>query len=109
MLRSKERFINEITSELRTPIQVINGSLEKIPDADKGTRKELVCIQDNVKRVEQLIHQMSQDVPTAFKAEDYYKSYSPENIRFILLSLEPLAKQKRQNLEVRIKVKKVCL
>ncbi|MCZ8531411.1 hybrid sensor histidine kinase/response regulator transcription factor [Alteromonas sp. PRIM-21] len=106
MLRSKERFINQITSELRTPIQVINGSLEKISDADKDTRKELVCIQDNVKRVEQLIHQMSQDVPTAFKAEDYYKSYSPENIRFIVLSLEPLAKQKRQNLEVRIKVKK---
>ena len=106
MLRSKERFINEITSELRTPIQVINGSLAKISDADKGTRKELVSIQDNVKRVEQLINQMSHDVPTAFNLEDYYKPYSPENIRFILLSLEPLAKQKRQNLEVRIKVKK---
>ena len=106
MLRSKERFINQITSELRTPIQVINGSLEKIPDADKDTRKELVSIQDNVKRVEQLINQMSQDVPTAFNVEDYYKSYSPEKIRFIVLSLEPLAKQKRQNLEVRIKVKK---
>ncbi|TKB01909.1 response regulator [Alteromonas portus] len=106
MLRSKERFINEITSELRTPIQVINGSLEKISDADIGARKELICVQDNMKRVEQLINQMSQNVPTAFKAEDYYKSYSPENIRFIVLSLEPLAKQKRQNLEVRIKVKK---
>ena len=106
MLRSKERFINEITHELRTPIQVINGSLEKISDTDKGMRKELVCVQDNMKRVEQLINQMSQDVPTALKAEDYYKSYSPENIRFIVLSLEPLAKQKRQNLEVRIKVKK---
>ena len=106
MLRSKERFINQITSELRTPIQVINGSLEKIPDSDKGTRKELVSIQDNVKRVEKLINQMSQDVPTAFNIEDYYKSYSSENIRLIVLSLEPLAKQKRQNLEVRIKVKK---
>lgn len=106
MLRSKERFINEITSELRTPIQVINGSLAKISDADKGTRKELVSIQDNVKRVEQLINQMSHDVPTALNIDDYYKSYSSENIRLIVLSLEPLAKQKRQNLEVRIKVKK---
>ena len=106
MLRSKERFINEITSELRTPIQVINGSLAKISDADKGTRKELVSIQDNVKRVEQLINQMSHDVPTALDVEDYYKSYSSESIRLIALSLEPLAKQKRQNLEVRIKVKK---
>ena len=106
MLRSKERFINEITTELRTPIQVINGSLEKIPDKDITTRKELVCVRDNMKKVEQLIHQMNQDVPTAFKAEDYYKSYLPENIRLIILSFEPLAKQKRQNLVVRVRVKK---
>ncbi|APE00644.1 hybrid sensor histidine kinase/response regulator [Alteromonas mediterranea] len=109
MLRSKERFINEITHELRTPIQVINGSLEKISDTDMGTRKELVCVQDNMKRVEQLINQMNHDVPTALSIEDYYKSYSLEKIRFIVLSLEPLAKQKRQNLEVRIKGKKEVL
>ena len=109
MLRSKERFINEITHELRTPIQVINGSLEKISDTDMGTRKELVCVQDNMKRVEQLINQMNHDVPSALNIEDYYKSYSLEKIRFIVLSLEPLAKQKRQNLEVRIKGKKEVL
>lgn len=106
MLRSKERFINEIMQELRTPIQLINGSLEKVSDTAKGASKELICVQDNMKRVEHLINQMSQDVPTALNAADYYKLYSLENIRFVVLSLEPLAKQKRQNLEVRIKGKK---
>ena len=106
MLRSKERFINEITHELRTPLQVINGSLEKLSDTATGTSKELICVQDNMKRVGYLINQMSQDVPTAISASDYYKLYSLENIRFIVLSLEPLAKQKRQNLEVRVKGKK---
>lgn len=106
MLRSKERFINEIMQELRTPIQLINGSLEKVSDTAKGASKELICVQDNMKRVEHLINQMSQDVPTALNAADYYKLYSLENIRFVVLSLEPLAKQKRQNLEVRIKGKR---
>lgn len=106
MLRSKERFINEIMQELRTPIQLINGSLEKVSDTAKGASKELICVQDNMKRVEHLINQMSQDVPTALNAADYYKLYSLENIRFVVLSLEPLAKQKRQNLDVRIKGKK---
>ena len=106
MLRSKERFINEITHELRTPIQLINGSLEGISKTAHAASKELICVQDNMKRVEQLINQMSQDVPKALAAADYYRSYSPDNIKFIVLSLEPLAKQKRQNLELRIKGKK---
>ncbi|MEC7081273.1 MAG: ATP-binding protein, partial [Pseudomonadota bacterium] len=99
-------FINEITHELRTPIQLINGSLEGISKTAHAASKELICVQDNMKRVEQLINQMSQDVPKALAAADYYRSYSPDNIKFIVLSLEPLAKQKRQNLELRIKGKK---
>ncbi|WP_394223337.1 ATP-binding protein [Alteromonas gracilis] len=106
MLRSKERFISEITHELRTPIQVIKGSLENISDSAKESSKELICVQNNMKRVEQLINQMSDGVPKTVDAADYYKSYSLENVKFIALSLEPLAKQKRQNLEVRIKGKK---
>ena len=106
MLRSKERFINEITHELRTPIQLINGSLENMSHTSNLASKELICVQDNMKRVEQLVNQMSQDVPKASAAADYYRSYSPDNIKFIALSLEPLAKQKRQSLEVRIKGKK---
>jgi CheY-like chemotaxis protein/AraC-like DNA-binding protein len=106
MLRSKERFINEITHELRTPIQLINGSLENMSHTSNLASKELICVQDNMKRVEQLVNQMSQDVPKASAAADYYRTYSPDNIKFIALSLEPLAKQKRQSLEVRIKGKK---
>lgn len=106
MLRSKERFINEITHELRTPIQLINGSLENIPHTSNLASKEMICVQENMKKVEQLINQMSQDVPKAAAAADYYRSYSTENIKFIALSFEPLAKKKRQNLEVRVKGKK---
>ena len=105
MLRSKERFINEITHELRTPIQLINGSLENISQTDKVASKELICVQNNMKRVEQLVNQMGHDVPRALAAADYYKSYSLDNIKFIVLSMQPSAKQKRQNIEVRIKGK----
>lgn len=105
MLRSKDNFINELTHELSTPIQVIKGALEDVTDSSKENTKELISIKTNMRRVEQLIEQMRSGAPHAFDAEDYYKVYTLDAIRFIVNSLEPLAKQKRQNLDVRIKGK----
>ena len=103
MLRSKERQISEITHDLRTPIQVIKGSLEQLSNEKGEENKEFILIKENMRRVEQLIEQMRNDIPRASSPSDYYKTYSVEHIRFIVNSLEPLAKQKRQNLEVRVK------
>lgn len=103
MLRSKERQISEITHDLRTPIQVIKGSLEQLSNEKGEENKEFILIKENMRRVEQLIEQMRNDIPRASSPSDYYKTYSVEHIRFIINSLEPLAKQKRQNLEVRVK------
>jgi signal transduction histidine kinase/ligand-binding sensor domain-containing protein len=105
MLRSKERQISEITHELRTPIQVIKGSLEKASEESTET-KEFISIKENMRRVEQLIEQMRSDIPRATNPSDYYRVYTLEDIRFIVNSLEPLAKQKRQNLEVRLRGKR---
>lgn len=105
MLRSKDNFINELTHELSTPIQVIKGALEDVTDSSKENTKELISIKTNMRRVEQLIEQMRNGAPHAFDAEDYYKVYTLDAIRFIVNSLEPLAKQKRQSLDVRIKGK----
>lgn len=106
MLRSKERQISDITHELRTPIQVIQGTLEQASGDTSITTKEFINIKENMRRVEQLIEQMRNDIPRASAAADYFKIYSLENIRFMVSSLEPLAKQKRQNLEIRIKGKR---
>lgn len=105
MLRSKDNFINELTHELSTPIQVIKGALEDVTDSPRENTKELISIKTNMRRVEQLIEQMRNGAPHAFDAEDYYKVYTLDAIRFIINSIEPLAKQKRQNLDVRIKGK----
>lgn len=106
MLRSKERFIDEVTTELRTPIQVIKGSLDDLSNSRKENSKQLICIQENMRRVEQLVEHMRSGAPQAEKVANYYKLYSPEDIKFIANSLATLAKPKRQNLEVKLRGKK---
>ncbi|NDW21964.1 ATP-binding protein [Alteromonas hispanica] len=101
MLKTKEEHISEITHELRTPIQIIQGTLENVSDSEKESDSVLKSVQSNMRRVEQLIEQMQSDSPQLSKVSNYYQSYDIESMRHIVMSLEPLAKAKRQSLDIR--------
>ena len=103
MLKSKERHISEITHELKTPIQIIQGTLSKVNEKTTESDGVLKSIQLNMKRVEQLVDQMQKDSPRASAVSDYFTNYTTEKMAHIVNALEPLAKAKRQNLEMRVK------
>ncbi|WP_334032252.1 hybrid sensor histidine kinase/response regulator transcription factor [Alteromonas sp. P256] len=103
MLKSKERHISEITHELKTPIQIIQGTLSNVKETTKESDSVLKSIQLNMKRVEQLVNQMQKDTPRASAVSDYFTTYTTENMAHIVNALEPLAKAKRQNLDMRVK------
>ena len=106
MLRSKERYISNIAHELRTPMQVIKGCLEKLSDDKNQSSKEFISITNNMMRVEKLLKQLRDETPQAIEAADYYKLYTVGDIKFIVNALEPLARQKRQTIDFKVNGKK---
>lgn len=61
LLQAKVSFFTDITHEIRTPLTLINGSLDSIEQnviEDKNIRKGLSAIQKNTKRLLNLINQL---------------------------------------------------
>ncbi|WP_420934714.1 ATP-binding protein [Alteromonas sp. A081] len=103
MLKSKEQHIREITHELKTPIQIIQGALSSVSETTRESDNVLKSVQLNMKRVEQLVNQMQKDTPRVSAVSDYFTSYNTENMAHIVNALESLARAKRQNLDMRVK------
>lgn len=101
MLRSKELVISDITHELRTPLQIIKSTIDEVGDSPVQKVKAITSIEQNMKRIELLIDQLSEDLPNAQNTRENYRAYTVEAARMIVYSLDPLANQKRQNLEIR--------
>ena len=57
-------------------------------------------------RVEKLLKQLRDETPQAIEAADYYKLYTVGDIKSIVNALEPLARQKRQNIDFKVIGKK---
>ena len=101
MLRSKELVISDITHELRTPLQIIKSTIDEVGDSPVQKVKAITSIEQNMKRIELLIDQLSEGLPIAQSKRENYRAYTVEVARMIVYSLDPLANQKRQNLEIR--------
>ncbi|GMM68727.1 hypothetical protein MTsDn1_20220 [Alteromonas sp. MTD1] len=101
MLRSKELVISDITHELRTPLQIIKSTIDEVGDSPVQKVKAITSIEQNMKRIELLIDQLNEDLPIAKNKRENYRAYTVEAARMIVYSLDPLANQKRQNLEIR--------
>jgi signal transduction histidine kinase/CheY-like chemotaxis protein/AraC-like DNA-binding protein len=103
MLRSRERHIRDLVHEMRTPVQMMLGALES-SKLDKASISEAwVSLDQNARRLQQLVAQMNATGPSIEDKSLLYKNYSLNDLKQIITSLEPLAHQKRQTIDVKIR------
>ncbi|NDV92417.1 response regulator [Alteromonas sp. 345S023] len=109
-LRAKEKHISNIAHDLRTPLQIILGSLEKAPDSTNISSTEFTTLRQNAMRIEKLVDQMSSTVPNIEGSKSLFSRYSVEDVSHVVMNVEPLAKAKNQHLEVTCRGKQhICL
>lgn len=104
-LRAKDRHISNIAHDLRTPLQIILGSLEKDSEKASMSGVELSSLRQNAMRIEQLVEQMSSTVPNIEGSKSLFSQYTVEDINRVVMNLEPLAKAKRQHLDITVRGK----
>lgn len=109
-LRAKEKHISTIAHDLRTPLQIILGSLEKAPDSANISSTEFAILRQNAVRIEKLVEQMSSTVPNMDASKSLFSRYSVEDVTRVVMNVEPLAKAKNQHLAVTCRGKQqICL
>lgn len=103
MLRSRERHIRDLVHEMRTPVQIMLGTLESSKSDKASISEAWGSLDQNAKRIKQLVAQMNATGPSIEDKSALYKNYSLNDLRQILTSLEPLAHQKRQTVDVKLR------
>mgnify|MGYP001094186968 CR=1 FL=1 len=103
MLRSRERHIRDLVHEMRTPVQMMLGALESSKSDKASISEAWVSLDQNARRLQQLVAQMNATGPSIEDKSLLYKNYSLNDLKQIITSLEPLAHQKRQTIDVKIR------
>ena len=109
MKRSSEfqrLFISILSHDLKNPLTVIKGYTDLIAiDADERTKKYISKIQNNIKKMENLIENAK--VYSTLKEKQYKKEFKKKNMRDIIKSalteLEIKAKEKNINMLSKVK------
>ncbi|WP_421133323.1 ATP-binding protein [Alteromonas sp. A079] len=103
MLRSRERHIRDLVHEMRTPVQIMLGTLESSKSDKASISQAWGSLDQNAKRIKQLVAQMNATGPSIDDKSALYKNYSMNDLKQIVISLEPLAHQKRQTIDVKMR------
>lgn len=104
LAKHRIRMFSNISHELRSPLQIIKNTLEHINNSNGLAENINVgSITANAKKMEALLDQVNEVDRLGECSVNSFKHYSMKDLKHIAISLNSIAKNKRLNLEVKVK------
>ena len=102
LVENKIKLFRNILHELRTPLNIINSLMKNYND-DRDAKVNFNSLISNAKRMELIINQSEAFSNFNNEVNSNFRMYTIQDVYNIAISLDSLAKNKRQTLDVIIK------